>query len=70
MAKPELKTAALPDKLSFSYETLAEATDTNRTTLFGEAKAGRLKVRKLGRRTVILRADAEAWLQSLPIRAA
>ncbi len=37
-----------------------------RTSIYKQAKAGRLKLRKIGDKTVILRADAEAWLRSLP----
>ena len=37
-----------------------------RTKLYAEVKAGRIPLRKLGSKTIILRADAEAWLSSLP----
>lgn len=37
-----------------------------RTKLYSEVKAGRIKLRKLGAKTVILRRDADAWLNSLP----
>ena len=37
-----------------------------RTKFYQEVKAGRLKIRKIGRKTLILRADAEAWLNALP----
>lgn len=37
-----------------------------RTKAYQEIDEGRLKVRKLGRKTLILRTDAEAWLQALP----
>jgi len=38
-----------------------------RTKLYEEIAAGRLRARKLGRRTVILAADARAWLEALPV---
>jgi hypothetical protein len=38
-----------------------------RTKMYAEVKAGRIKLRKIGAKTVILRSDAEAWLHSLPI---
>jgi hypothetical protein len=41
-----------------------------RTKLYSEAKSGRIKLRKLGAKTVILRRDADAWLNSLPTAAA
>jgi hypothetical protein len=37
-----------------------------RTKFYAEAKAGRLTLRKIGTKTVILRSDAEGWLRSLP----
>jgi len=37
-----------------------------RTKLYQEIKEGRITPRKLGRKTLILRADAEAWLNNLP----
>ena len=38
----------------------------DRTKTYAEAKAGRLQLRKIGSKTVVLRADAELWLRSLP----
>lgn len=37
-----------------------------RTKAYEEIEAGRLKIRKIGRKSLILRADAEDWLNSLP----
>jgi hypothetical protein len=37
-----------------------------KTKLYSELKGGRLVARKLGAKTIILRSDAEAWLNSLP----
>jgi excisionase family DNA binding protein len=37
-----------------------------RTKAYEEIKRGRLRARKIGRRTVIAVDDAEAWLQRLP----
>ncbi|MFO1136035.1 MAG: DNA-binding protein [Rhodoblastus sp.] len=68
--KQAVTTNTFESNLSFSPEGLADATGTGRTAVFGEIKAGRLKARKLGRRTIILRQDAEAWLQSLPAKVA
>jgi hypothetical protein len=41
-----------------------------RTKMYAEAKAGRLILRKIGTKTVILRSDAEGWLRSLPTASA
>jgi len=35
-----------------------------RTKVYNEAKSGRLKLTKIGGRTVVLRADARSWLAS------
>jgi len=37
-----------------------------RETAYREIRAGRLPARKLGRKTLILRADAESWAAGLP----
>lgn len=37
----------------------------SRTSTYEELKHGRLKAVKVGRRTMIRRVDAEAWLESL-----
>lgn len=36
------------------------------TQFYEEVKEGRLPVRKVGRKSLITRDDAETWLQSLP----
>ena len=38
-----------------------------KTSLYREAAAGRLKLRKFGAATRIAREDAEAWAASLPV---
>ena len=37
-----------------------------RQTFYDELKRGHIKAKKLGKKTVILRSDAEAWAASLP----
>jgi hypothetical protein len=41
-----------------------------KTKVYAEAKSGRLILRKIGTKTVILRSDADARLRSLPIASA
>jgi hypothetical protein len=38
-----------------------------RTKLYAEVKAGRIKLRKIGSKSVVIRSDGEEWLRSLPI---
>jgi excisionase family DNA binding protein len=38
-----------------------------RTTAYEELKSGRLRARKIGRRTIITEDDAEDWLRNLPV---
>jgi hypothetical protein len=37
-----------------------------RTKLYSEVKAGRIELRKIGAKSVILRSDGNKWLHSLP----
>ena len=38
-----------------------------RQTFYDEVKRGRIKAKKLGKKTLVLRADAENWAASLPV---
>ncbi|SMC92014.1 hypothetical protein SAMN06297251_11299 [Fulvimarina manganoxydans] len=38
-----------------------------RSKFYNEVNAGRLLVRKLGRKSVVTMTDAQAWLDSLPV---
>jgi len=40
-----------------------------RTTTYEEIKSGRLRARKIGKRTIIAEDDAEDWLWHLPTTA-
>ncbi len=57
-------------QLAHTIEGAAHVTTCGRTTIFAAIKSGELKARKIGRRTVILDADLQAWLGSLPVRVA
>jgi len=39
----------------------------SRAKLYREVRAGRLRARKLGRRTLLLSEDLERWLRALPV---
>jgi excisionase family DNA binding protein len=51
--------------------TIPEVAEVSRVcvgTVFNELKTGRLKATKLGRRTLITRAQLEDWFKRLPAR--
>jgi predicted DNA-binding transcriptional regulator AlpA len=52
--------------LAHSITDVCLKTSLGRTALYEEIKAGRLKARKAGRRTVVLDSDLRAWLADLP----
>lgn len=56
----------IADKLTFSVPEAVSVTGISRSLLYLEIAAGRLPARKLGRRTVILREDLQAFLKALP----
>ncbi|MER8567552.1 hypothetical protein NKH85_16340 [Mesorhizobium sp. M0924] len=58
----------LAQPFAFSIEKAAELSCLGRTRLFMAIKDGHLRARKFGRRTVILPADLQAFLSSLPVR--
>ncbi|MDO8397975.1 MAG: DNA-binding protein [Bradyrhizobium sp.] len=53
-------------KLTHSIDDVTKLTGVGRSFIDEEIKAGNLKMRKAGRRTLIFDADLNAWLASLP----
>jgi hypothetical protein len=53
-------------RLAYTIPDLVRGTGAGRSKIYEEIAAGRLKVRKLGSRTLVLHGDAMAWLESLP----
>lgn len=56
----------MKEKLAYSVEDAAEISDCGRTAVYEAIRTGGLVARKLGRRTLILRADLQDWLERLP----
>jgi len=54
------------DTGAFTVEEFLSWARISRTKLYEEIKEQRITPRKLGRKTLILRTDAEAWLNNLP----
>jgi excisionase family DNA binding protein len=61
-----LSMAEITAKPTANVDETALILGLGRTTVYEEINAGRLLARKIGRRTLILREDREAWLKSLP----
>lgn len=53
-------------KRGFSVEEFCETYDICRSLAYVEIREGRLKARKVGRRTIIAGEDAEDWFARLP----
>ncbi|GLQ25138.1 hypothetical protein GCM10007853_30120 [Algimonas ampicilliniresistens] len=53
-------------KGAFSVNGFLEWASISRATFYREVNAGRIKTRKLGNKTLVARADADAWLDALP----
>lgn len=54
------------DKLAYSIEEACAATSLGTTKIYALISEGKIAARALGRRTVILRADLQHYLDSLP----
>jgi predicted DNA-binding transcriptional regulator AlpA len=53
-------------KAAYTVSEFLEAFGLGRTKFYELVNAGQLKARKNGTKTVVLAADAQAWLDSLP----
>jgi excisionase family DNA binding protein len=60
------KEEKLMGQVAYSVKGAGRATATGTTTLYDAINEGQLKAKKLGRRTIILAADLERWLDNLP----
>jgi excisionase family DNA binding protein len=54
-------------KRAFSIEEFCRRFGVGRTKVYEELRRGRLRARKIGRRTIITEDDAEGWLRRLPL---
>ena len=53
-------------KLLFSVKEFCEIVGIGRTTFYQEVKAGRIKAKKMGRRTLITKSELERFIEELP----
>lgn len=57
-----------PDRLAYSIPELCEAAgNIGRSTIYREIASGKLVAHRLRGRTIVLVANAESWLDSLPL---
>ena len=54
------------ERLGYPFREFCEQVGIGITTGYGEVRNGRLKVRKVGRRTIVAAQDGAAWLAALP----
>jgi excisionase family DNA binding protein len=55
-------------RIAYSPEEAGKLVNTGRTKIFQEIRDGRLKARKIGKKTVILDEDLREYARSLPSR--
>lgn len=65
-----MTTSPTDHRAALNISEFAAVYGVHRDTARREIKEGRLIARKLGRRTLILREDAEAWARALPVAGA
>lgn len=56
----------MTEKLAYTIPEAVKASGFTRTRLYEEHAAGRLRMKKAGRRTIILAADLTALVEALP----
>ncbi|MGA8693936.1 MAG: helix-turn-helix domain-containing protein [Xanthobacteraceae bacterium] len=55
------------EKRAFSIAEFCRRYGVGRTKVYEELRQGRLRARKIGRRTIVTKDDADDWLQQLPL---
>lgn len=63
---PERKQQPPFGRRGMSIDEFGRRYGIGRTKTFEEIKTGRLRAKKIGRRTIIAEDDAEVWLRQLP----
>jgi excisionase family DNA binding protein len=58
----------MSEERCLTIEEFADLHRIGRTTTYAEIKAGRLRVRKVGKRRIITPEDAKEWRDRLPIK--
>ena len=53
--------------LAYAVDDLAHKSAVSRSTIYALVRRGALPARRIGAKIVVLKADAETWLQTLPL---
>jgi hypothetical protein len=70
MPKADNATSLEPEKLAYQIDDLAVAIGIGRSKLYAEIRAGKLKAKKVGSRTIVTSPAARDYLDALPDMAA
>jgi excisionase family DNA binding protein len=54
------------EKIAYRIFEVCKVSSVGRTTIYAAIKSGDLKIRKIGRRTIITADDLKTWLNSRP----
>jgi excisionase family DNA binding protein len=55
------------ERKAFTIREIAARNRIGKDSVYEEVRAGRLRARKLGKRTIVLDTDEEAWRAALPL---
>jgi excisionase family DNA binding protein len=66
MAKRESILRPTMDRLAFTVPEAAALSSLGQTSLYKAIRQGRLRIRKYGTRTIIMRTDLASFLENLP----
>jgi hypothetical protein len=66
MSTTEKQADNTSNRRAFGIDEFCRRYGVGRTTAYAEMTAGRLRRRKVGKRSLVTEDDAEAWLASLP----
>jgi excisionase family DNA binding protein len=66
-ARPDAQRATEIQRRAFTIHEFAARNGIGKDKAYSEVREGRLRARKLGKRTLILDTDEQAWRDSLPL---
>lgn len=67
MSKAQSAASSVSTPLAYRIDEFCKAYGLGRSLVYEELRAGKLQARKVGGRTLIFKADADRWANSLPV---